>query len=84
MQDQKANMDLAFVIFSSIDSPEIKETVQKSPELQKTFQDALQVILQSVAQILGENKGILEKQIQKLVLIMKPLKTIIGHLINPS
>jgi hypothetical protein len=54
-------MDLAFVIFSSIDSPEIKESVQNSPELQKTFQDALQVILQSVAQILGENKGSLDK-----------------------
>jgi len=77
-------MDLGFVVFSSIDSPEIKEAVQGSQELQKTFSEALQVIVQSVAQIIGENKGNLEKQIQKLVLILKPLKTVLGHLINPQ
>ncbi len=83
LNDTSRTLDLAFVLISAIDCPEIREIVQKDSGIQQVMNETQTLLLKNISILLTENRGCLEKQFHNLVLILKPLKTVIGHLISP-
>ena len=75
-------MELIYVIFTSLDSKHFQDSVKKSINLYKILEDIQQSLINYLTGLITEHRGMLDKQITKIALSLKPLKDVMSILAN--